>query len=305
MVSRNSARDLERIYGLRPGSVRVAHCGVWRSFYPPMQREIASLRNKYGLADRPYVLMVGERVGVDGHKNGDLVFKAMARLPDPARYTLVCVGGPEAIEQHLAALAPRTRVVRLKLDDDELRAAYGGAHAFCYPSRYEGFGMPVLEAMSCRAPVITCRNSSLAEIAGDAPLFVGENDPDGMARAIERLADPAEREAVIARSAVQPLKFSFAAMAREVAGALIDTHERLLHREVARPNGVWQDLREALQKAQSPDVPVDLAASSVQSINGCQTTVDRLRAENAALKASTSWRITAPLRALSSGLRRF
>jgi glycosyltransferase involved in cell wall biosynthesis len=254
MISESSARDLERIYGLPRGSTGVAHCGVWRSFYPPSPQEIASLREKYGLSDRPYVLMVGERIGVDGYKNGELVFRAIGRLPDPSRFTLVCVGGSAVIESRLAALAPKTRMIRLRLDDDELRAAYEGAHAFLYPSRYEGFGMPVLEAMACGAPVITCRNSSIAEIAGDAALFVGEDDADGMAQAIERLSDPAVREGFIARGAAQALKFSFADMARQVADALIGTHHRISSGELARPNGVWQDLRETLQTSQSPKI---------------------------------------------------
>jgi glycosyltransferase involved in cell wall biosynthesis len=254
MISDNSARDLERIYGLPQGNADVAHCGVWKSFYPPAPQEIASLRSKYGLSDRPYVLMVGDRVGVSSYKNGELVFKAIGQFTDPARFTLVCVGGSPIIEPRFAALAPKTRVIRLRLDDDELRAAYGGAHAFCYPSRYEGFGMPVLEAMACRAPVVTCRNSSITEIAGNAALFVGEDDAEGMAQAIEHLCDPAVREAITERGAAQAAKFSFAEMARQVADALISTHRRLASGELARPSGVWQDLREALQGSQSPQV---------------------------------------------------
>jgi hypothetical protein len=112
----------------------------------------------------------------------------------------------------------------------------------------------VLEAMACGAPVITCRNSSIIEIAGDAAVFVGEDDPDGMAQAIEHLGDPAVREAVIARGAAQASKFSFAEMARQVAEALLVTHHRISRGELARPNGIWQDLREALQTSQSPRV---------------------------------------------------
>jgi glycosyltransferase involved in cell wall biosynthesis len=253
-ISESSARDLERIYGLLQGSTHVAHCGVWRSFYPPSPQEIASLGNKYGLSDRPYVLMVGDRVGVGGYKNGELVFKAMGQFADPGQFTLVCVGGSPIIEPRFAALAPKTRMIQLRLDDDELRAAYGGAHAFCYPSRYEGFGMPVLEAMACRAPVITCHNSSIIEIAGDAALFVGEDDVAGMAQAIERLFDPTVRDAVIPRGVAQASKFTFAEMARQVADALIITHRRIASGELARPSGVWQDLRETLERSQSPQV---------------------------------------------------
>jgi glycosyltransferase involved in cell wall biosynthesis len=252
MISENSARDLERIYGLPQGSTHVAHCGVWKSFYPPSPQEVTSLRKKYGLSEQPYVLTVGDRVGVDGYKNGELAFKAIGRLPDPTRITVVCVGGSPIIEHRFAAVAPNTRMIRLALDDDELRAAYGGAHAFLYPSRYEGFGMPVLEAMASGAPVVTCRNSSITEIAGDAALFVGEDDVDGMAHAIERLGDRTVREAFIARGAAQAPQFSFTDMARRVADALISTHHGLSSGELARPSAVWQDLRETLQRSQTP-----------------------------------------------------
>lgn len=252
MISENSARDLERIYELPRGSTHVAHCGVWRSFYPPSPQEVTSLRKKYGLSEQPYVLMVGDRVGLDGYKNGELAFEAIGRLPDPSRFTVVCVGGDPVIEQRFVALAPNTRMVRLALDDDELRAAYGGAHAFLYPSRYEGFGMPLLEAMASGAPVVTCPNSSLTDVAGDAALFVGEDDVDGMTRAIERLCDRAVREVLIARGAARAPQFSFSDMARQVADALIDTHRGVSCGELARPTAVWQDLRETLQKSQSP-----------------------------------------------------
>jgi glycosyltransferase involved in cell wall biosynthesis len=254
MISENSARDLERLYDLPQGSTHVAHCGVWHSFHSASQQEIASLRARYGLSDRPYVLMVGERSGVGGYKNGELVFQAIGRLPDPSRFTVVCVGGSPIIEPHFAALAPAARIVRLTLDDDELRAAYGGAHAFLYPSRYEGFGMPVVEAMGCGAPVVTCRNSSIAEVAGDAALFAGEDDAGVMAQAIERLCDPAVREALIASGAAQASKFSFSEMARRIAEALINTHGRISSGELARPGAVWQDLRETLQRSQNLQV---------------------------------------------------
>jgi hypothetical protein len=85
-------------------------------------------------------------------------------------------------------------------------------------------------------------------------LFVGEDDADGTAQAIERLCDPTVREDVITRGAAQAPKFGFADMARQVADELISTHRRTSNGEVARPNGVWQDLRETLQTSQSPKI---------------------------------------------------
>ena len=142
-------------------------------------------------------------------------------------------------------------MMRLSLGDDELRAAYGGAHALVYPSRYEGFGMPVLEAMACGAPVITCRNSSLVEVAGDAAMFVGEEDIDDTRSAIERLGEDDLRADLIARGSRQAAKFSFATMATCVADALLETHRRLSRGELARSGAVWHDLRETLAAKQN------------------------------------------------------
>jgi glycosyltransferase involved in cell wall biosynthesis len=252
MISENSARDLERIYQLPAGSTYVAHCGIWKSFYKPEPDEIATFRSKYALGGHPYVLLVGDRVGVGGYKNAKLAFEAIGKMADQKRFTIVCVGGALLIEQELRASVPNGRIMRLTLDDEELRAAYGGAYAFLYPSRYEGFGMPVLEAIACGAPVITCRNSSISEVAGDAAIFVGEDDAEGMCAAIESLSDPALRGALGSRGAIQAAKFTFKAMADEVARALLDTHRRLSSGELNRPSAVWEDLRETLKSAQEP-----------------------------------------------------
>src|SRR4029079_4917606 len=112
---------------------------------------------------------------------------------------LVCVGGQQEIEPTLRELAPSTDVRRLGLDDAGLCAAYAGAHALLYPSKYEGFGMPPLESMACGTPAIVCRNSSLPEVLVEAALFVDENDPTEMADAITRLLSPDVRTEFVER----------------------------------------------------------------------------------------------------------
>jgi glycosyltransferase involved in cell wall biosynthesis len=251
MVSENSARDLERIYSLPAGHTYVAHCGVRKSFRRPEAGEAARLRAKFDLGEGPYLLMVGERSGFGGYKNGELLFRSIGRMPDRERYTIVCVGGQPLIEPDFRRAAAGARILRLALDDAELRAAYGDAHALIYPSRYEGFGMPVVEAMACGAPVIACRNSSVVEIAGDAAQFVGEDDVEGMQVAIERLCDPSVRADFIARGVKRAPQFSFSSMAEKVAAALMETHERLTSGALMHPSAAWQDLREIQRDAQS------------------------------------------------------
>ena len=105
------------------------------------------------------------------------------------------------IEPELRAVAPRVRARRLSLSDEELRLAYGGAEALVFPSRYEGFGLPVAEAMACGCPVITTPLSSLPEVAGDAALYVDPDDPRGLQEAFDHVREPLRRTAMIAAGA--------------------------------------------------------------------------------------------------------
>jgi glycogen synthase len=187
--------------------------------------------------------MVGERLGYGGYKNGSLAFRALADLPADNPLVLVCVGGHQEVEAELLELAPGLDVRRLALDDAELRAAYGGAHALLYPSKYEGFGMPPLEAMACGTPAIVCRNSSLPEVVGEAALYVDENDPTEMTDAIVKLFDPGLRANLVERGLRQAAGFTFARTGQELARALVETYERWRAGSVRAPAASWAELR--------------------------------------------------------------
>lgn len=252
MISRNSAEDLERLYpDLPSGRTHVCKVGVAPDFRRPSVEEVDRFRAAYDIWDKPYVLMVGERLGYCGYKNGSTAFRALGALPDDTPLVLLCVGGFQEIEPQLRQLAPNLDVRRLALNDAELCAAYAGAHALLYPSKYEGFGMPPLEAMACGTPVIVCRNSSLPEVVGDAALYVDENDASDMTSAIFKLYDPDLRTDLIARGLKQAAQFTFAKMAQELATALVKTDDRLKADELARPTGAWTELRGFQQDLQA------------------------------------------------------
>ena len=112
-------------------------------------------------------------------------------------FEILCVGGEKAIDPDaLAGLPPNISARRVDLTDDKLACAYSGAEALVFPSLYEGFGMPVIEAMACGCPVITTRYGSLAEIAGDAAIFVSGHD-EGEMRSAMRSVREREREGAI------------------------------------------------------------------------------------------------------------
>ena len=244
--TRHDLLELEPAAGDKPAVV--IPLGV-DDFAVRPDRDVASFRVRYDV-DRPYFLVVGERWGVDGYKNVGLVFRALREWPDADAHALVCVGGRPEIEAELIRIAPRLRVRRLALSDDELRLAYAGALALVFPSRYEGFGLPVAEAMACGCPVITTSLSSLPEVAGDAAIYVDPDDAQALREAFDAVRDPEHRAKMIAVGAVQAACFRWEEAASTFAGLLesaaaADTTDRRKARETA-----WRSRRLAHARTQ-------------------------------------------------------
>jgi predicted O-linked N-acetylglucosamine transferase (SPINDLY family) len=216
-VSTNTARDLCRRYPLiRPDQVIVAHNGVDPLFCPADSAEIERFKRAHRIM-KPYFLLVGSRAG---YKNIGIFFRAFAKLADRSRYGVLCVGGEPGLEPAHQACCAGSDIHMLKLDDGELRLAYCGAIALVYPSLYEGFGMPVIEALSSGSPVITTSLSSLPEVAGDAAIYIDPMDVEGLAVALEQVQKRDLRSTLIARGTQRAKIFSWAKMATRVALAL-------------------------------------------------------------------------------------
>ncbi|MDY7016007.1 MAG: glycosyltransferase family 1 protein, partial [Cyanobacteriota bacterium] len=216
-ISENTARDLKRFFP-EIESITVAPCGVESRLTPATPEEVQQFKFKYGIG-KPYFLLVAPN---SGYKNASLFFQAFAQLPTRLNFELVSTGNRGWFDEEWRNYTKGTVVHTLQLSDEELRLAYAGAVALVYPSKYEGFGLPVLEALACGCPVITTPNASLPEVAGEAAIYVKDGDIEEMADALCEIQKPTVRQSLIAKGLEQAKKFSWTKMAEIVSSALIE-----------------------------------------------------------------------------------
>ncbi|MCC7243824.1 MAG: glycosyltransferase family 4 protein [Acidobacteria bacterium] len=214
-VSEASKRDILRYFDIPAAKVQVIPNAIDERFLtPPDEGTTDRVRQRYQL-DHPFVLYVGN---IKPHKNLERLIDAFgrARGDGPAGLKLVVVGDEVSKYPSL-----RQMVHRHKLDkhvrflgfqpQETLASFYRLASVFVFPSLYEGFGLPPLEAMACGTPVITSNVSSLPEVAGDAALLVDPYDTDAIADGIRRvLDDDTLRQELVALGLARARQFSWA-----------------------------------------------------------------------------------------------
>jgi glycosyltransferase involved in cell wall biosynthesis len=216
-ISNHTAQDLVKVYpDIDPQTVTTAHCGVQPIFTPANDAEIAAFRYKYGISKPYFIVGAG-----GGYKNVELFLRSFAQLPTKAGFDLIVTGGQGLSERDRQYTVGST-VHCLRLDDRELSIAYSGAIALVYPSKYEGFGLPIVEAFASACPVITCRNASIPEVAGDAALYVSDNDVMEMAAALCEVQKPQVRQALITQGIERIALFSWTKMANIIQSVLVD-----------------------------------------------------------------------------------
>lgn len=202
-VSQATARDAVRLLGLRPDRMAVTGGGVSDAFKPPASREAAraALQELRPSLEGDYVLFTG---GMDDRKNTAGLLAAYAALPQDlrGRYALVVAGrlgmkdplGPYPEQADALGIGDRLEFTG-HISDEELVLLYQACSLFVFPSRYEGFGLPVVEAYACGAPAIVGRNSSLVELVGEEEALFDSSDPASISAALRRaLTDEALRE---------------------------------------------------------------------------------------------------------------
>jgi glycosyltransferase involved in cell wall biosynthesis len=212
-ISEHTKQDVVSFYGIDPARITVTHLGSTLAGGNDKPRP-------EGVAAR-YILFVGTR---NTYKNFtffiDAIAPLLAQQPDLG---VLCIGGgafsaaeAELIERH----GITSRVVQRTVRDDELAACYAHAAAFVFPSRYEGFGIPILEAFACGCPALVANASCFPEIAGDAALYFDPDDHDSLRGALDQLlGDKAVRDRLRTRGAERVRRFTWRATAEHTVAA--------------------------------------------------------------------------------------
>jgi glycosyltransferase involved in cell wall biosynthesis len=189
-----TGEDLGRLLGVRGPRVRLIYPGVDPRFRPLPAGELAATRAALGLPEQ-FLLFVGT---LEPRKNLPRLIEGFAMAGLPPELPLIVVGRRGWLYEEIFAtvarlgLGERVRFLDF-VADANLPALYNLARAFVYPSLYEGFGLPALEALACGTPVVTAAVSSLPEVAGDAAVLVDPERPEAIAAGIRRALDEGER----------------------------------------------------------------------------------------------------------------
>jgi glycosyltransferase involved in cell wall biosynthesis len=208
--SESSKRAIVALLRVKPWNVTVIPVALGAEFKPvPLREEV---KRRYGVTP-PYVLYVGN---FKPHKNLARLMSAYAKLPTALRgsHQLVLAGCDESNQPPLTsqarALGIADRVVMPgRIEDRDLPALYSGCALFVLPSLMEGFGLPLLEAMACGAPVVAANRAALPEVAGEAALLVDPEDESALASAIARVAsNPGLRDSLTRRGLTRASEFS-------------------------------------------------------------------------------------------------
>lgn len=206
--SNATKNDLIEILGINDHKIKVIYPGVNDSFIVPSSSSVKSVLAKYNLKC-PFILSVGKN---DPRKNLPRLINSINKLSIATNLVIVMQEGwGEQITEE-----GKIRILK-NVEDIDMPSLYGAAEMFVFPSLYEGFGLPVIEAMKCGCPVITSNRGSLAEIAADSALFVNpESEVDISAKILKLKKDPDLRIQLVQKGLKNAMRFSWEKSAREI-----------------------------------------------------------------------------------------
>ncbi len=228
-ISESTSQDLQDTWGLSAEKIDVAACGYDESQHHPLPvDEVERFRQEKGLPER-FWLFLGT---LEPRKNLTTLLDAYARLPAESRLPLILAGGKGWLYEAIFE-----RVERYQLQDcvkftgfvpaEELALWYNSAEVFILPSVFEGFGLPVLEAMACGTPVIVSNASSLPEVAGDAGMCLPALDVDAWVDALRQAKEDAEwRETARQQGFIEARRYSW----RYTAEATIASYRQAMQK---------------------------------------------------------------------------
>jgi glycosyltransferase involved in cell wall biosynthesis len=233
--SEHARREVHRLLGIPLGRITVTHFAADERFRPvPDPRQVDAVLERYGIR-RPFVLYAGGFTQKDPRKNVIRLVEAYSELRKQAgleRYSLVLAGEPGPYSEALAGEMSRAGLlhgVRFPghVDHGDLPFLYNGASCFVFPSSYEGFGMPPLEAISCGTPTVVYDNTSMPEVVGEGGIRVDEQDARALPEAIRAvLTRPGLASALREKGLRQARKFDWARTARLTREAYLEVWER-------------------------------------------------------------------------------
>ena len=212
-ISESTKRDVIEILGISPKKISVIHLG-----FDLMTNDEISLNEYFNSNKKPYILFVGNR---DGYKNFQTLLKAYAASSILRQdFNLVCFGGGKFTNSELALFEElgllENQTYQYSGDDQQLAAFYTKASVFVYPSLYEGFGIPPLEAMAHGCPVVCSNTSSIPEVVASAGVYFDPASIESMRNAIESLvSSPMLRTSIIEAGKVRLNSFSWDRCAKE------------------------------------------------------------------------------------------
>jgi glycosyltransferase involved in cell wall biosynthesis len=214
-VSEHTKKDIVELFGVDPEKITVSYNGVDHHRFLPIRDPsiIKKVCQRYGIL-RPYIYYLGT---IEPRKNVNVLLKAFSQVNDRMGgcFQLVLSGKMgwkvDDLTKEIANMAARGNLIYTGYISDEDKAVlYNGAELFVYPSRYEGFGIPVVEAMACGCPVITTNVSSLPEVAGAAGMLVEPNNTEALADAMIKVLDSEDlRRRMAEASLIQAAGFTW------------------------------------------------------------------------------------------------
>ncbi len=250
-VSKSTANDLRKFYPASSSKkVEIIYNAVSDEFSPKSEKQLLQFKKKYNI-ERPYFVISGSRTL---YKNVVQFAAAFAQLKSKDKYEILFTGGNPELEPDLKKLLGETKYQIVYLSVEELSTAYSGALALVYPSKYEGFGLPVIEAMKSGCPVITCKNSSLKEVAGGAALYVKEDDIQSMKNALINVEKPSVRQKFVDAGLENARRFTWSSSSDklyEVMNAIAQTQKPVLPSSVSKLNSTNKFFYEIKKNKQS------------------------------------------------------